>query len=195
MLFQTMSSKNNIRRNSLEGERNHQKGDESGYRITDIMPINFQDTKGFSIPLMISDRWGSHLRIIKEPTIVNAPPVAHGGNDEKMGAKKMDMKNMIPVVMAVNPVLPPSAAIMSGTALKVSCRRFRTTNTRGGFNAYGYRASTEKGTQGNTEGEYTVCCRRTFEIEGGRVLQAGDFSHGGKGTERWVNCRHDISVG
>jgi len=35
--------------------------------------------------------------------------VAHGGNDEKTGAKKMEKKNIIPVVIAVNPVLPPSA--------------------------------------------------------------------------------------
>jgi hypothetical protein len=49
------------------------------------------------------------LRIIRVPTIINAPPLAHGGIDEKIGAKKMEKKNMIPVVMAVNPVLPPSS--------------------------------------------------------------------------------------
>jgi len=49
------------------------------------------------------------LRIIKDPTIVRAPPVAHEGIDAKMGAKNIETKNMIPVVIAVNPVLPPSA--------------------------------------------------------------------------------------
>jgi hypothetical protein len=29
--------------------------------------------------------------------------------EAKMGAKKMEMKKQMPVVMAVNPVLPPSA--------------------------------------------------------------------------------------
>ena len=51
---------------------------------------------------------GAYLRIISDPTMVNAPPVAQDGMDAKMGAKKMDTKNIIPVVMAVKPVLPPS---------------------------------------------------------------------------------------
>jgi hypothetical protein len=34
--------------------------------------------------------------------------VAHGGMDAKIRAKKMEMKNAIPVKMAVRPVLPPS---------------------------------------------------------------------------------------
>lgn len=41
--------------------------------------------------------------------MVNAPPVAQDGMDAKIGAKKMDTKNMIPVMMAVKPVLPPSS--------------------------------------------------------------------------------------
>jgi hypothetical protein len=36
-------------------------------------------------------------------------PVAQGGMDAKIGAKKMDMRKQRPVVMAVRPVLPPSA--------------------------------------------------------------------------------------
>src|SRR5258708_10106703 len=63
--------------------------------------------------LSADERMNTHLRIIRDPTIVNAPPVAHGGNEEKMGAKKIEMKNMIPVVIAVNPVLPPSTATIS----------------------------------------------------------------------------------
>jgi len=36
-------------------------------------------------------------------------PVAHGGMDAKIGAKKREIKKHMPVVMAVKPVLPPSA--------------------------------------------------------------------------------------
>jgi hypothetical protein len=36
-------------------------------------------------------------------------PVAHGGIEAKIGAKKMQIKKQRPVVMAVRPVLPPSA--------------------------------------------------------------------------------------
>jgi hypothetical protein len=36
-------------------------------------------------------------------------PVAQGGIDAKIGAKNRDIRKQIPVVMAVNPVLPPSA--------------------------------------------------------------------------------------
>lgn len=42
-------------------------------------------------------------------TKINVQPVAHGGMEAKMGAKKMEMKKHSPVVMAVRPVLPPSA--------------------------------------------------------------------------------------
>lgn len=45
---------------------------------------------------------------MRDPTIINAPPVAHPGMEAKMGAKKMEMKNMIPTTIAVMPVLPPS---------------------------------------------------------------------------------------
>jgi hypothetical protein len=47
-------------------------------------------------------------RIIIQPTRIKAPPVAQGGIDAKMGAKKSEMKKHIPVVMAVKPVRPPS---------------------------------------------------------------------------------------
>jgi hypothetical protein len=42
------------------------------------------------------------------PTITKVHPVAHGGIDAKIGAKKMEMKKQIPVVIAVRPVFPPS---------------------------------------------------------------------------------------
>jgi hypothetical protein len=41
--------------------------------------------------------------------MTKAPPVAHPGIDAKMGAKNTEMKNAIPVTIAVIPVFPPSA--------------------------------------------------------------------------------------
>src|SRR5438105_1140966 len=38
-----------------------------------------------------------------------APIFAHGGIEAKIGAKKTEIKKQRPVVMAVKPVLPPSA--------------------------------------------------------------------------------------
>jgi hypothetical protein len=45
---------------------------------------------------------------IIDPTRINTQPVAHGGIEAKMGAKKMEMKKQIPDTIAVRPVLPPS---------------------------------------------------------------------------------------
>lgn len=42
-------------------------------------------------------------------TRTNVHPVAQGGMEAKMGAKKSEIKKQIPVVMAVSPVFPPSA--------------------------------------------------------------------------------------
>jgi len=36
-------------------------------------------------------------------------PVAHGGTEERMGAKKIEMRKHMPVTIAVSPVRPPSA--------------------------------------------------------------------------------------
>jgi hypothetical protein len=41
--------------------------------------------------------------------MTNVHPVAQGGIEAKMGAKNKEMRKQMPVVMAVNPVLPPSA--------------------------------------------------------------------------------------
>jgi hypothetical protein len=45
---------------------------------------------------------------IIKPTAISVPPVAHGGIEAKMGAKKIEMKKHNPVTIAVIPVLPPS---------------------------------------------------------------------------------------
>jgi hypothetical protein len=36
-------------------------------------------------------------------------PVDHGGKDANIGAKNIEIRKQIPQVMAVSPVLPPSA--------------------------------------------------------------------------------------
>jgi hypothetical protein len=51
----------------------------------------------------------THLRIIEDPTNTRAPPVAHPGIDEKIGAKNTETKKANPVTIPVIPVFPPSA--------------------------------------------------------------------------------------
>ena len=51
---------------------------------------------------------------MREPTTTRAPPVAHGGIDAKIGAKKTDTKKRRPVTTAVIPVLPPSIQVAIG---------------------------------------------------------------------------------
>lgn len=48
---------------------------------------------------------------MREPTITRAPPVAQGGMEANIGAKKMDTKNRRPVTIAAMPVFPPSASV------------------------------------------------------------------------------------
>jgi len=50
----------------------------------------------------------SVARIIIHPTMISAPPVAHGGMEANTGAKKMETKKHSAVVIEVRPVLPPS---------------------------------------------------------------------------------------
>jgi hypothetical protein len=42
------------------------------------------------------------------PTIVRAPPVAHGGIEANIGEKKIEIKKASPMKTAVRPVFPPS---------------------------------------------------------------------------------------
>lgn len=42
-------------------------------------------------------------------TRISVPPVAHGGTEARIGAKKRLMRKQQPVEMAVRPVRPPSA--------------------------------------------------------------------------------------
>jgi hypothetical protein len=44
----------------------------------------------------------------RELTRIKVQPVAQGGIDAKIGAKKIDRRKQTPVVMEVRPVLPPS---------------------------------------------------------------------------------------
>lgn len=47
-------------------------------------------------------------RIIMHPTRMRVHPVAHGGMEANIGAKKIDTRKQTPVVIAVRPVRPPS---------------------------------------------------------------------------------------
>ena len=47
-------------------------------------------------------------RTIIEPTKISTQPVAQGGMEAKMGAKKIEIKKRRLVAIAVRPVLPPS---------------------------------------------------------------------------------------
>lgn len=43
-----------------------------------------------------------------QPTRISVQPVAHGGIEAKIGAKKIEIRKQVPVVIAVRPVRPPS---------------------------------------------------------------------------------------
>jgi hypothetical protein len=46
---------------------------------------------------------------LKDPTRMSVQPVAQGGMLAKIGAKKMEIRKQVPLVIAVKPVFPPSA--------------------------------------------------------------------------------------
>lgn len=48
-------------------------------------------------------------RIIRQPTRISVHPVAQGGMEAKIGARKSEARKQKPAVIAVRPVLPPSA--------------------------------------------------------------------------------------
>jgi hypothetical protein len=52
----------------------------------------------------------TYFLIIDDPTKTNAPPVAHPGTDENMGAKNIETKKANPATIPVIPVFPPSAS-------------------------------------------------------------------------------------
>ena len=45
---------------------------------------------------------------MSDPTMTSAPPVAQGGIDANIGAKKTLIKNAKPITIPVIPVFPPS---------------------------------------------------------------------------------------
>ena len=47
-------------------------------------------------------------RIIMQPTRIRVQPVAQGGIEAKIGAKKIEIRKQTPAVIAVRPVRPPS---------------------------------------------------------------------------------------
>ena len=73
--------------------------------------------------------------------MTRALPVAQGGMEANIGAKKMDTKNSRPVTIAVMPVFPPSVSVferrlMPHVTLRTcnTCRRFNESRDRTGAN-------------------------------------------------------------
>ena len=131
------------------------------------------------------------LRIISEPTMTRAPPVAQGGMDANMGAKKTEMKKRRPVTIAVMPVLPPSGSwIRTSVYLRRHC--IRTGDSGGTLNECCDRTCSYECTHGNRECIDAVCNSRIFEVKSNWVTKASKFNHRVKSTsciltERYVN--------
>ena len=85
-------------------------GQECRYGITDIIPIDvtYASENEYSRGIRRNEKSAAYFLIMSDPTTTRALPVAQGGMDAKIGAKNMETKNMIPVTIAVIPVLPPS---------------------------------------------------------------------------------------
>jgi hypothetical protein len=87
-------------------------GQERRNSVTHIVPVDFANARIHAVSTVpeASDYQRAYFRIISEPAMTRAPPVAQGGMDAKIGAKKTEMKKANPTVIAVIPVLPPSVA-------------------------------------------------------------------------------------
>jgi hypothetical protein len=72
------------------------------FSLTDFLIIN-DPTCRYRLGLFIEQ----HVKL-GLLTMTSAPPVAYDGMDAKIGAKKIEMKNAKPAVIAVIPVFPPS---------------------------------------------------------------------------------------
>lgn len=66
-----------------------------------VMKAGSESPMYFQLMLLATDA-------IIAPTMINVQPVAQGGIEAKIGAKKIEMKKQVPVTIAVMPVLPPS---------------------------------------------------------------------------------------
>lgn len=93
----------------LVGKRSDENGQERWDGVTYVVPVDVPNTittlDGHKFQANVT-----HFLIINEPTITRALPVAQGGIEANMGAKKTEMKNITPVTIAVIPVFPPSKA-------------------------------------------------------------------------------------
>lgn len=78
--------------------------------ITNIVPVdlcNLTNHHTADLSLIISHKLSLYTTF--GLTMINVQPVAHGGSEAKIGAKKMETKKHNPETMAVIPVRPPSA--------------------------------------------------------------------------------------
>lgn len=89
-----------------EGDECHD--DERWQHVTNVSPVDLRDLANHHAPHLHSDQRFSRL-YANALTNIRVQPVAHGGTEAKIGAKKTDTMKHSPVTMAVRPVRPPSA--------------------------------------------------------------------------------------
>lgn len=90
-------------------ERNEHQGHKSGDGISNVSPVD-----ACNLPHHQASNLGGisglHFSSVKGSlTMTRVLPVAQGGIDAKIGAKNIETMKQRPVVIAVSPVLPPSA--------------------------------------------------------------------------------------
>lgn len=134
---------------------------------------------------------------MRDPTMISAPPVAHPGMEANMGAKKMEMKNMIPITIAVIPVLPPSDIEVSYTCLGINdAWDRRTTDASRTFDESSNWATSYKSSHANTECIDAICSSRPLKVESNRIAQSSKFGHGVQSTvcKLWASGKVENAV-
>jgi hypothetical protein len=106
-----MGSRGNLRDKAIsytvaEGDEHH--NNERGQHVTNVSPVDLRDLANHHAPHLHIDQQFPCL-FAYALTNIRVHPVAHGGTEAKIGAKKTDTMKHSPVTMAVSPVRPPSA--------------------------------------------------------------------------------------
>lgn len=120
LVFRQGGSKKDSRDETVRhtvAERDESYSDERGHGIANVAPVDSCDLSYHQTADLGQDARLSVIMALRSCAVqpkriltrIRVQPVAHGGIDAKIGAKKMDTKKHNPVTMAVNPVRPPSA--------------------------------------------------------------------------------------
>jgi len=112
--------------------------------------------------------------------MTRAPPVAQGGMEANIGAKKIDTKNRRPVTTAVMPVFPPSTSLLEQR--QILPMMLLTCNASRRLDESRDRTGANKSAHGDRERINTVGDSRVFEIKGMRVSESSEFGHRVQGT-------------